>query len=361
MKKILVSVVGFISLILILMFGKNIMGILEKVRNKSDQRSKISIIVPVYKVEKWLPECMDSLINQTLKEIEIICIDDGSPDNCGKILDDYSKKDKRIRVIHQDNQGVSAARNAGLDVASGEYITFVDPDDFIHPLTCEHIYNCAKKDDLDILEFKGIAFNDGDNHNFSSLSCEKEKNQDIDFSSGENISWKDYIYKFNECVWCHLYKLDMINKYNIRFPVGITPGEDDCFNFISIVGTKKIKIIPAIFYNYRLRTGSTMNTLNDEKAENARSNLISPILYGWNSKNVIYNNSSFLLSRLVWWLGSISKKDNAKKILDSFKEYNLLKNNIIKNCDNDVKQRIEKLNNLAKVFKTISKRRKLMF
>ena len=285
-------------------------------------------------------------MNQSLKEIEIICIDDGSPDNCGNILDKYAKKDERIKVIHQKNKGLSGARNAGLDIASGEYVIFVDSDDFIHPLTCEHTYNCAKQDNSDILEFKSKTFKDGDDHHFSSLSCEKEKNKDIDFSSGENIHWRDYLYRFNECAWCHLYKLDLINKYKLRFPEGITPGEDDCFNFITLVGTAKIKIIPAVFYHYRLRPGSIMNTLNEEKAENARANLISHILSGWDSKGILHDNSSFLLSRLVWWLGTISKKDNAQKILEYFEKYDLLKDSVIKDCDDDIKQRIKKLNDI---------------
>lgn len=92
---------------------------------------KLSIIVPVYNVEAYLPECIESILNQNMHDLELILIDDGSSDNCGKICDDYSEKDSRIRVIHQINRGVSAARNAGLRIAMGEYLGFVDPDDFI--------------------------------------------------------------------------------------------------------------------------------------------------------------------------------------------------------------------------------------
>ena len=92
---------------------------------------KISVIVPVYKVEKFLPKCLESLINQTLKDIEIICINDGSPDNSLKILEEYAKKDSRIKIINQKNAGPSVARNNGMSAASGEYIGFVDSDDWI--------------------------------------------------------------------------------------------------------------------------------------------------------------------------------------------------------------------------------------
>ena len=89
----------------------------------------ISVIVPIYKVENYLKKCLDSIVNQTYKNLEIILIDDGSPDNCGKICDEYAKKDERIKVIHKENEGVSIARNAGLKIASGDYIAFVDVDE----------------------------------------------------------------------------------------------------------------------------------------------------------------------------------------------------------------------------------------
>ena len=108
----------------------------------------ISVIVPVYNSEKYLKRCIDSILNQTYKAIELILVDDGSPDNCGKICDEYAKKDKRVRVIHKTNAGVSAARNSGLEIASGNYATFVDSDDYIGPemygnmMEKVHQYNC---------------------------------------------------------------------------------------------------------------------------------------------------------------------------------------------------------------------------
>ena len=94
-------------------------------------KPKVSIIVPVYNVEKYLDRCMESLLNQTLKDIEIILVDDGSPDNCPQICDEYAKKDSRVKVVHKVNAGLGYARNSGLDVASGEYVAFVDSDDYV--------------------------------------------------------------------------------------------------------------------------------------------------------------------------------------------------------------------------------------
>ena len=103
----------------------------------------VSIIVPVYKTEKYIHECVDSLINQTLKDIEIILVDDGSPDNCPAICDAYADKDNRIVVIHKDNGGLSDARNVALETAKGDYIGFVDSDDFVEPTMFEKLYNSS--------------------------------------------------------------------------------------------------------------------------------------------------------------------------------------------------------------------------
>ena len=97
----------------------------------SHQSPKISVIVPVYNVEKYLPRCIDSILSQTFKDFELLLIDDGSPDNCGKICDEYAAKDRRVRVFHKPNGGVSSARNLGLDKACGEWITFIDSDDYV--------------------------------------------------------------------------------------------------------------------------------------------------------------------------------------------------------------------------------------
>ena len=122
---------------------------------------KISVIIPVYKVEQYLPECLDSIINQTYKNLEIICIDDGSPDNSGKILDEYASKDNRIRVIHKENGGISSARNAGLDIATGDWISFVDSDDWLDINTYEKLLSSADEANTDIVMFGNCSVNNG--------------------------------------------------------------------------------------------------------------------------------------------------------------------------------------------------------
>lgn len=112
---------------------------------------KVSVIVPVYNVENYIRKCLDSIISQTLKDIEIILVDDGSEDNSGKICDEYAEKDSRIIVIHQKNNGLSNARNTGLNIASGEYIGFVDSDDYIKSEMYSEMYQTAEKTDADMV------------------------------------------------------------------------------------------------------------------------------------------------------------------------------------------------------------------
>ena len=109
----------------------------------------ISVIVPVYRVEKYLPACIDSILNQTFTDFELILVDDGSPDRCPEICDETAKRDARVRVIHQANQGLSAARNAGIEAARGAWLSFVDSDDYIAPHFCEKLYQTAQRTNAD--------------------------------------------------------------------------------------------------------------------------------------------------------------------------------------------------------------------
>lgn len=112
---------------------------------------EISIIVPVYNVEKYLEQCIDSILTQTFEDFELILVDDGSPDKCPEICDEYAQKDDRVRVIHKENGGVSSARNAGMKLACGEYILFCDSDDYVSPLWCELMLNAARSHPLSLV------------------------------------------------------------------------------------------------------------------------------------------------------------------------------------------------------------------
>ena len=120
--------------------------------------SLISVIVPIYNVEKYLDRCVESIINQTYKNLEIILVDDGSPDNCTQMCDDYAKKDSRIRVVHKENGGLSDARNAGMEVATGEYVSFIDSDDYISLDFYETLFQTMIDNDSDIVECSVVKF-----------------------------------------------------------------------------------------------------------------------------------------------------------------------------------------------------------
>ena len=114
---------------------------------------KLSVVVPVYNVEQYLDVCMQSLLHQTLEDIEIILVDDESPDNCPQMCDDYAKADSRVKVIHKKNGGLGLARNSGKEIATGEYVAFLDSDDYVDLTAYEHLYNIAKQNDLDMLRY----------------------------------------------------------------------------------------------------------------------------------------------------------------------------------------------------------------
>jgi len=167
---------------------------------------KISVIVPVYNVEQYLSQCLDSIINQTFRDVEIICINDGSTDNSGKVLEEYAQKDDRVKILNQENQGASIARNSGLDFAKGEWICFVDSDDITHPQMLEITYNQATLNNVDIVQYKykefttgNINYNNSINENslkgkvFSNsalVSCKKQKYQNTFGPVGKLLSKK---------------------------------------------------------------------------------------------------------------------------------------------------------------------------
>ena len=129
---------------------------------KEMTESLISIVVPIYNVEKYLNRCVDSILNQTYRDIEIILVDDGSPDRCGSICDEYQKRDTRIKVIHKKNGGLSDARNAGIKMAHGEYITCIDSDDFISPFFLENLWTAMKKSKCEIATSWFVDYYEGD-------------------------------------------------------------------------------------------------------------------------------------------------------------------------------------------------------
>ena len=219
----------------------------------SDSTSpKVSIIVPVYKVEQYLRRCLDSIIAQTFTDWECILIDDGSPDKSGAICDEYAECDGRFRVIHQENKGVSAARNAGLDAARGEWIGFVDSDDWIEGSYLESLFKCAIENKAEVV-LCNMFFSDGRKHITKYHSENGLMNMPKDFA------W------FRQGPWAKLIHNLVLHKYNIRFPVGITLAEDLYFTFQVFFYTKNIFYIENPLYYYYQNIRSCTHTLTEHK------------------------------------------------------------------------------------------------
>ena len=220
---------------------------------------KVSIIIPVYNVEKYLRQCLDSVINQTLKDIEIICVDDGSPDNCGAIIDEYAQKDSRIVAIHKENGGYASAINKGLNIAKAEYIGIVESDDWIAPRMYELLYNKAIEANSDIV--KGAIYYVEDSQNdvkkisqFVLNICDKN----------ESFTLKECpeIIAYFASIWSAIYKKSFLDKHKIKMLEDIRPYEDIPFMAEAYSHANKITLIKTPIYYYRKDAeGSSNNTV----------------------------------------------------------------------------------------------------
>jgi len=206
----------------------------------------ISIVVPVYKVEEYLDRCVRSLIEQTYPNLEIILVDDGSPDGCPAMCDAYAKEDSRVRVIHKTNGGLSDARNVGMDAATGDYVMFVDSDDYIASDACERIASFMKEKP-DILIGDGTPIGGGAHltHGGFTAVC----------------SGRDYLKKavrinaMPMAVWLYVFRRDFLNGRSLRFKVGIT-HEDEEFTPRAFLEAESVVETGICFYNYVIRDGS---------------------------------------------------------------------------------------------------------
>jgi glycosyltransferase involved in cell wall biosynthesis len=211
---------------------------------------KISVIIPVYNAEKYLRECLDSVINQTLKDIEIICVNDGSTDSSPAILEEYASQDERIKIINKPNSGYGHTMNVGLDNAAGEYIGIVESDDFVKHDMYETLYRIAAEYDLDLIkaDFYRFMRNGGLRYSYVSITS----NNNPYYQKIINL-WDDTIpFLFVMNTWAGIYKKSFIDKYNIRH--NETPGasfQDQGFWFQTFCRAKRIYFLNKPFYMYR--------------------------------------------------------------------------------------------------------------
>ncbi|MBR3893359.1 MAG: glycosyltransferase [Alistipes sp.] len=222
----------------------------------------ISIIIPVYNVEKYIRECLDSIICQTFSDFEVLLIDDGSPDKSGDICDEYATKDPRFKVFHKPNGGVSSARNLGLENAQGEWVLFVDADDVIYNDCLEKCYNIATEDNLDLLQFK--------------FDREINKRNPQNNITSEVLSSADFLnIRHNVCAACSFIKTSIIRDNSIRFNTNIKLAEDQLFILHAIKNSNRIKITNDVLYYYRPNEQSATNTAKVEAMIKSVSVLIT--------------------------------------------------------------------------------------
>lgn len=219
----------------------------------------ISIIVPVYNVEIYLEKCIESILSQTFKDFELILVDDGSNDNSAKICDEYSKKDRRIKVVHKKNGGLSSARNIGLDLAKGEYIGFVDSDDFISPNMFSELYNTIRKSnsDLAICNFLRIKGDELDFNTYKELDIIEEF---------EGLEILNQLYESRGVqfvvAWNKLYKKELFNE--LRYEVGKL-CEDEYIIHRILYRCKKVVYSNKIMYYYTQRENSITSTISSKR------------------------------------------------------------------------------------------------
>lgn len=214
------------------------------------EQQKISVIVPVYKVEAYLDRCIQSIVGQSYNNLEIILVDDGSPDNCPSLCDAWAAKDSRIKVIHKENGGLSDARNAGMAIATGELMGFVDSDDWIAPGMYQHLYDRMKEDNSDIAACGvEMVWEDGTPSRILTRSGCCVLNQEEAIQAIIEESW------LKQPVWYKLYKTELVRQ--IPFPVG-KYHEDVFWSYQAVGKVQKVSVSDKIGYYYVQRSGSIM-------------------------------------------------------------------------------------------------------
>ncbi len=223
---------------------------------------KLSIIIPVYNVEKYVSNCLESILNQPFKDLEVICVNDGSSDKSLSVLQEYKNRDERIIIIDKKNEGSGVARNSALAIARGEYIFFVDGDDWIEENSLDKMISEADKLQTDILIFGGLSYYEekGRKGGYSANKLPKKYLNKI-FSS-EDI--KKDVFKFPSTAWTKLYRREFLMKNNIKFQE-IKVGQDQLPFFHSMITAEKIALLPQNLYCYRKNRKGAVTAVKKKK------------------------------------------------------------------------------------------------
>lgn len=293
------------------------------------EKDLISVIVPVYKVEKYLEKCIESVLKQTYTNLQIILVDDGSPDNCGKICDEYAKKDSRIEVIHKANGGLSDARNVGISKAKGRYIGFVDSDDYIKEDMYEILLNLIKKYDADVSICNLYDVIDGN-------ECIRNKDNGIHEYSRIDILKEILLDKnIQSYAWNKLYKKELFDE--IKYPIG-KKYEDIGTTFYLFEKCNKIVVTSEPEYYYLKRADSLVNNVTESTILDYTEIIIQRYLYiKQNIKELRKYNNYYLAKTLITAHNDIENLENISEGMQQrYKKLYELVLEIIKSNSKDI-------------------------
>lgn len=276
---------------------------------------KLSVIVPIYGVEKYLKECLDSILSQTFTDMEILLIDDGGKDECPQIIDEYAKKDSRIVAIHKSNGGYGQSCNVGLERATGEYISIIEPDDYIDPKMFEDLYNIANQYNSDIVK-SGFY----DNLQSKEKVCCKQVEWKDFIPEDKTFTIKEYPYflYYHPSIWSCFYKKEFLDKHKIRFVEAPGAGwTDNPFQVQTMCLAKRINYTSKAYYYWRRVNENESDDLKDWTIPFKRSDEI----HKWLDENNISDNNclvSLYMRELVYIQIVLGKKYSKEEIVDVF-------------------------------------------
>lgn len=296
---------------------------------------KLSIIIPVYNVEKYLQKCLESILNQDFKDLEVICVNDGSTDSSLEVLQEIKKNDARVVIIDKKNEGSGIARNLGLSASQGEYIYFIDSDDWLEDNVLGKIISKADELKTDILIFGGLSYYNGKGQNGAYSKNKLPKKYLNGVFSAKDV--KKDIFKFPSTAWTKLYRRDFLIKNDIKFQ-NIRAGQDQLPFFHSMIMAERIAVLPENIYCYQKNREGSVTSVKKKKS-------FSPIYVFYGIEEMlekagmmdeyrdIFVNKYF--SKATSWLGKFEEDKKS----DYFAEYSKLLEHIKKTFPNGWWQR----------------------
>ncbi|WP_405415810.1 glycosyltransferase family 2 protein [Maribacter sp. Asnod1-A12] len=286
---------------------------------------KVSVIVPIFRIEKYLPKCIDSLLNQSFSDFELILVDDGSPDNCPQICDDYAKKDSRIKVVHKKNGGLVSARKEGLKNASGKYITFVDGDDWVDIFYLDIMFNLADVNDADLVVTGHFREFDGKIETIKpkmvGIYDEKELKSKILPNAIYNGEFCEH--GISTYVWNKLFRKELLDQILFNVPDDVVMGEDAAITFSYLTISKSLVISSTPLYYYRQRHDSIVKSVENPKIEYYRLGLLMNYLQtklknSLDEKNIKEQITYYLYSQILVRSGGLIYDDKGNQIFNPF-------------------------------------------